>query len=232
MLYGSRARGDAQPWSDVDLFVVAASPSPNRRLALAGWDVYLTIYSAWETRQLFASRSLFALHLFTEGMVLWDRRGALGPTVDAYAPAPSLAPTWRDLSAGLQLAAEWEHASGDELRPLVKLARFVLRSALVAEHLERTGRPDFQTGRLCAALGYHETAALLTPSGAGRPTSWLHLRRRLDALLQAAGRIPRLAADGPPTGEREKILNAVARRIRRGEEISYIKVFALRNGNA
>lgn len=82
VLYGSRARGDYRPKSDVDLLAVTDDgPIKNERLA-GGVSVYS--YPA----QLLAKRAtagdLFVLHLLKEGCVLQDSLGVFKSTTQSF----------------------------------------------------------------------------------------------------------------------------------------------------
>src|SRR5205823_1249978 len=82
MLYGSYARGDSTPDSDVDVLeLVAHAPRSYSR-----GRVNVTQYLPAHLRRMAASGSLFVLHLRSEGLVLDDHTGVLQRCLDAYVP--------------------------------------------------------------------------------------------------------------------------------------------------
>src|SRR5262245_20955236 len=66
ILFGSHARGDARPDSDIDLLQVAPKPSPSFKVGI--WSV--SVYTEPLLRLLAASGNLFAHHLINEARVI------------------------------------------------------------------------------------------------------------------------------------------------------------------
>jgi len=89
LLCGSVARGDANPWSDVDLLVTSSDPKlkvAELRKAIPEHDNVSLIY--YLTRSFTASwqrHPLFTAHLKKEGVVLFDPAGVLSRMFDTPA---------------------------------------------------------------------------------------------------------------------------------------------------
>jgi predicted nucleotidyltransferase len=83
-LYGSVARGDATPWSDIDLLVIGSQPrlSPARLKDSLPPGVRdrtsIIFYPTTAFRRHYEERALFIAHIRKEGKILLDRRGILG----------------------------------------------------------------------------------------------------------------------------------------------------------
>lgn len=86
LLFGSRARGDARPDSDVDLLIVESAPfTPQRsrteesaklyrRLAGFGLAKDLLLYSRSEVAKYSASRNHVVARALKEGVLLYEQR--------------------------------------------------------------------------------------------------------------------------------------------------------------
>ncbi|MBI5564416.1 MAG: nucleotidyltransferase domain-containing protein [Chloroflexi bacterium] len=82
ILFGSRARGEARPDSDIDLLVIASSSQPRHRRAaplygalsdiLAPMDI--VVYSPEEVQDWSAVRQAFVTTALREGKVLYEDR--------------------------------------------------------------------------------------------------------------------------------------------------------------
>jgi hypothetical protein len=82
LLCGSVARGDADPWSDIDLVVIGqdAELTPVRlrgTLADGADRVSLIYYPTPAFQELYRERALFIAHLQKEGLILFDPRNLL-----------------------------------------------------------------------------------------------------------------------------------------------------------
>lgn len=95
-LYGSVARGDVEPHSDIDLLLLCHSghksalfeivqPALSREFT----KLSLALYSHRELKFLDRASSLFLLHLKREADVFLDRSGFLGSLLSDFRPKPS-----------------------------------------------------------------------------------------------------------------------------------------------
>lgn len=90
-LYGSVARGDSEPHSDIDLLVVCNDECEEDLYAkLMGHlskhfdKLSLCVYTHRELRFLVKAQSLFLLHLKEEALLLFDRSGFLRETLSSF----------------------------------------------------------------------------------------------------------------------------------------------------
>jgi predicted nucleotidyltransferase len=179
MLYGSHARGDATPESDIDLLqLVPHSPNSYRNGV-----VTVVAYTPDQLREMATSGGLFAWHLRSEGRVLEDPDGLLvGALAGHRGPACDATLTrLRELSAVLDMdEAEFERYANRGIRT----ARYLLRTAVYARSL-RTGEQSFALERAARAAGANDYVALLR-RGAEGEEDWeifLEYRSRLARLV-------------------------------------------------
>jgi predicted nucleotidyltransferase len=82
LLFGSRARGDARPDSDVDLLVEMESELPPRERAVRidalfarrGWPMDVVVYTPQEAAEQRKSRNSLVSAAEREGKVLYEQR--------------------------------------------------------------------------------------------------------------------------------------------------------------
>ena len=81
VLYGSHARGDYRPLSDVDFLAIVSDSEP-----IAGiWGrVQVRFYTAAYFERMCREGSLFALHIKTEGRVVFDHEGVFKNLVSQF----------------------------------------------------------------------------------------------------------------------------------------------------
>lgn len=83
ILFGSRARGDARPGSDLDLLVIADSTQPRYRRAAPLYGVLsdilvpmdILVYSPEEVKEWSGVRQAFVTTAIREGEVLYEKQG-------------------------------------------------------------------------------------------------------------------------------------------------------------
>ncbi len=153
LVYGSRARTDFTPCSDLDLLALV----PNERGSRAHSGVSLSCYTPSQLRS--ASGTIFGMHLQRDGIVAYDSTGELGPILASFVEPDPMALFRRIRQLGAVLDASTidrrEHLAG-----LVRLARYLLRTATYALALSQ-GRPCFSVRELAERFQEPQLAQLL-----------------------------------------------------------------------
>ena len=157
MLFGSAARGDASPTSDVDVLELLPSPAAVRRLG----RVHIYGYSRNQLRHLAVSGSLFVLHLKREGVIIADPLGDLARCLDAYVTPADYLGHRRALVATANLLCTSREDYGRNWRIYNDIAIFALRTALYIRSAE-TGSPTFSLTRLAQSEKHTHLASALT----------------------------------------------------------------------
>lgn len=89
LLCGSVARGDANPWSDIDLVVTSSDPTLTvaelRKVISERNHVSLIYYRTPSFETLHQRQPSFIAHLRKEGMVLFDPKGIMRRVLDSFA---------------------------------------------------------------------------------------------------------------------------------------------------
>jgi hypothetical protein len=83
LLYGSRARGDDRPDSDIDVLQILRTAQPSRAVE----EIMLSSYTLPQLQKMAQQGSLFIAHVVTEAIPLHDPEGLLANLRRFYRPA-------------------------------------------------------------------------------------------------------------------------------------------------
>lgn len=144
LVYGSRARGDHTPQSDLDLLCLV----PTRRVNLKSGLVSVAMYTENEIRE--ASGTLFGTHLKRDSKVLYDPKGILGELVDSISDIDGgrVLSRCRHFS---QVLTKQPRESETYVIGLYREARYLLRSALYANSIV-SGEPCFSVREIAERI--------------------------------------------------------------------------------
>lgn len=182
MVYGSRARGDAVPGSDLDLLGLVQSPRASARSN----DVHLSYYTP--TQLSSGVGTLFGAHLRRDGRVLLDKSGELRAALDRMGPVDTRLVLDRSRYMS-QLFTTPELDIPRYLPGLLREARYLLRSCLYANAIAEQ-RPCFSVRELALRHDDPDLARLLASRHPEEPSEsdYSKCRSRLELLL---GPLPR-----------------------------------------
>lgn len=183
VLYGSRARDDFLPESDVDILAIVEEPVGSRHSD----PVNVSCYTVDQLNGI--SGTLFGIHLRRDGIVLADRTGTVEAMVRSFeVPDPAqLFGRIRHFARILDVSADDQ---GKYLAGLIRLGRYLLRSAVYAEAL-RIKQPCFSVRELAELFKEPELTELL----ASRPLTVEELS--IQTLADLGSRLERLVGQLP-----------------------------------
>ncbi|HET6845149.1 MAG TPA: nucleotidyltransferase domain-containing protein [Candidatus Angelobacter sp.] len=111
LLCGSVARGDANPWSDIDLVVTSSDPNLTvaelRKVISERNHVSLIYYRTPSFEMLYRRSPLFIAHLKKEGVVLFDPKSVLRRILDS--PTITKADIAEEIKMHLAKLAPYRH---------------------------------------------------------------------------------------------------------------------------
>ena len=134
MLFGSAARGDAGPESDIDVLQLCSAYKPSYRKGHYG----VSVYTPGHLQEIATKGSLFVLHLRLEGALLTDPEDALGASLSAYIPPKDYDSLKQDLCASVELLNVSPLFYADRWAGCNSLVLFLLRTILFAHAAERS----------------------------------------------------------------------------------------------
>lgn len=153
LIYGSQARGDAVPGSDLDVLALASTSRPSTQSGLVNVSYY--------TRGQFSTGigTLFGAHLKRDAKILWDDHGHLIRAVQDMGDVDTdrLLARVRSMSQ-LFTSPKWDLPK--YLAGLLRQARYLLRSCLYAQAIAE-GEPCFSVRELAVRHGDPYLAYLL-----------------------------------------------------------------------
>lgn len=142
LVYGSQARGDAMPDSDLDMLALVGESRPTSRSG----DVNVSFY----TREQLATGigTLFGAHLKRDAKILWDDHGHLTRAIESMGEVDSerLLERVRKMS---ELFTTPERDIPKYLPGLTRQARYLLRSCMYAKAIADSN-PCFSVRELAA----------------------------------------------------------------------------------
>jgi Nucleotidyltransferase domain len=183
LVYGSRARGDHTPSSDLDLLVIVPRPVGSRTAP----KVSVSCYTVEQLRC--ANGTLFGMHLARDAVAVYDPDETLGSLLASMGqPDPvALLARAKHFSAILDVTA-------DELNlylgGLVRLARYLLRTVIYAVAIAQ-GSPCFSVRELAIRFVEPELADLLSSDPSVQsPNTTATFRDLVERLSSLLGALP------------------------------------------
>jgi Nucleotidyltransferase domain len=161
LVYGSQARGDAVPDSDLDLLALVPAPRPS---TYSG-DVNVSYYTLEQLST--GTGTLFGAHLRRDAKIVWDTHGDLTRAVEEMGDVDTerlLARAW----SMCELFTNPERDLPKYLLGLLREARYLLRSCLYAQAIAE-GDPCFSVRELAVRHGDPHLARLLASRQPGEP---------------------------------------------------------------
>ncbi|GAB3414144.1 hypothetical protein GCM10027569_34280 [Flindersiella endophytica] len=163
LVYGSQARGDAVPGSDLDLLALVPTPRPSSH----NGDTNVSFYTLDQLST--GIGTLFGAHLKRDAKVICDRHGQLARAVNAMGEVD----TDRLLARAQKMSKLFSSLQRDlpkYLPGLLREARYLLRSCLYAQAIA-AGDPCFSVRELALRHSDPHLAQLLASRQPDDPTA-------------------------------------------------------------
>jgi len=159
MIFGSAARGDQQPHSDIDILQVSNRKTSSYKVN----DLSISVYDKSSLSSLAKQGSLFILHLKSEGLIIRDRQGIVEECLNFYVPPKSYEPYRSNLRVCLSLLDIGEEKYLANWEKFNSVGIFIFRTVLFIASAE-TGKSTFSAFNLAKERGepYSEALRLRT----------------------------------------------------------------------
>jgi hypothetical protein len=173
MLFGSVARGDSSPTSDIDVLELAE----RRRRPYKVGRVSVSVYDAKTLNRMAERGSLFVLHLRLEGQLLRDPADKLSASLNRYIAPPSYDSFRRALGELARLLDVDLNEYEDHWRAYNELALYIIRSEFYARFAE-AGQPIFSLDVVKQRLDRADVNHALALKNAALPNRVVFARAR------------------------------------------------------
>lgn len=186
LIYGSQARGDAVPDSDLDVLALVATPRPSTQSGAVNVSFY--------TREQLSTGigTLFGAHLKRDARIIFDNHGHLTRAVEAMGDVDTERLLTRVLNMSqLFTTPEWDLPK--YLPGLLRQARYLLRSCLYAQAIADKS-PCFSVRELSVRHGDPHLSDLLASRQLGSAVA--AMAADLDSCLS---RLHVIIGDFPPS---------------------------------